>query len=35
MYHALGVPYAGAIHDQLARPHRIVPAGEVVPQLLA
>jgi hypothetical protein len=35
MYHALGVPYADMIHDQLGRPHRIVPAGDPVPHLLA
>lgn len=35
MYHALGVPHDGLIRDPLDRPHRIVPAGEVVPELLA
>lgn len=34
MYHALGVPHDGEVHDQLNRPHRIVPAGEVVRELL-
>jgi hypothetical protein len=34
MYHALGVPHDGEVHDQLNRPHRIVPAGEVVAELL-
>ncbi len=35
MYAALGVPAHHELYDQLARPHRVVPAGEVVPELLA
>lgn len=35
MYHALGVPHDGLIYDPLARPHRIVPVGDVVTDLLA
>jgi hypothetical protein len=35
LYHALGVPHDGLIHDPQDRPHRIVPVGEVVPELLA
>jgi hypothetical protein len=34
MYHALGVPFEHEIYDQLHRPHRVVPAGEVVADLL-
>lgn len=35
LYHTLGVPHDGLIYDPTDRPHRIVPAGEVVPELLA
>ena len=35
MYHALGVPHDGLIYDPLNRPHRTVPVGDVVPELLA
>lgn len=35
MYHALGIPHDTEIHDALKRPHRLVPTGEVVPDLLA
>lgn len=35
IYHALGVPPHGEIYDQLQRPHRVVPAGEVIHDLLA
>ncbi len=34
MYTALGVPPERELYDQLARPHRVVPAGEVVGELL-
>jgi hypothetical protein len=34
MYAALGVPHEYEIYDQLARPHRLVPAGDVVADLL-
>lgn len=34
MYAALGIPHEHAIYDQLSRPHRLVPAGEVVSDLL-
>ena len=34
MYAALGVPHEKEIYDQLNRPHRVVPAGEVIPELL-
>ncbi|MBI1346074.1 DUF1501 domain-containing protein [bacterium] len=34
MYAALGVAPEYEIYDQLARPHRVVPAGEVVADLL-
>jgi hypothetical protein len=35
MYTALGIPPEYEIYDQLARPHRLVPAGDVVADLLA
>jgi len=35
IYHLLGVPHDFELHDQLDRPHRLVPAGNVVPALLA
>ncbi len=35
VYHALGIDPAYELHDQLERPHRLVPAGRVVPDLLA
>lgn len=34
MYAALGIPHEYPIYDQLSRPHRLVPAGEVVADLL-
>ncbi|MDZ4686972.1 MAG: DUF1501 domain-containing protein [Planctomycetaceae bacterium] len=34
MYHALGVPHDGEVRDNLNRPHRIVPIGEPVLELL-
>jgi hypothetical protein len=34
MYQALGVPHDGEVRDQLHRPHRIVPIGEPVHELL-
>jgi uncharacterized protein (DUF1501 family) len=34
MYAALGIPNEYAIYDQLSRPHRVVPAGDVVADLL-
>ncbi len=35
IYHALGVPHDGLIYDPQDRPHRTVPVGDVVPELLA
>ena len=35
IYHALGIPNQHEIYDQLQRPHRVVPAGDVVQELLA
>jgi hypothetical protein len=35
IYQALGIDPAYELHDQLERPHRLVPAGRVVPELLA
>ncbi|GIX03983.1 MAG: hypothetical protein KatS3mg113_0989 [Planctomycetaceae bacterium] len=35
MYACLGVPPDGEIYDPLQRPHRIVPSGEVIQELLA
>jgi len=35
MYTALGIPPEHEIHDQLSRPHRVVPAGDVIADLLA
>jgi hypothetical protein len=34
MYTALGIPPEFEIHDQLSRPHRVVPAGDVIADLL-
>jgi hypothetical protein len=34
IYHALGIPHDGHVLDPLGRPFRIVPTGEVVPELL-
>ncbi len=34
IYNALGINPAYELHDQLKRPHRLVPAGNVVPELL-
>jgi hypothetical protein len=34
MYETLGVPHDGEVRDNLRRPHRIVPLGEPVPELL-
>jgi hypothetical protein len=33
-YTALGIPPEYEIHDQLSRPHRVVPAGDVIADLL-
>ena len=35
MYATLGISAEHEIHDQLGRPHKVVPAGEVVADLLA
>ncbi len=35
VYHALGIDPAYNLHDHLDRPHRLVPAGRIVPELLA
>jgi len=35
IYHALGIDPAYELHDQLERPHRLVPAGNLVSELLA
>jgi hypothetical protein len=35
IYHALGIQPDYELHDAQARPHRLVPAGNVVPALLA
>jgi hypothetical protein len=35
IYHALGIAPEYELHDAQARPHRLVPAGNVVPALLA
>ncbi|MBI3839067.1 MAG: DUF1501 domain-containing protein [Planctomycetia bacterium] len=35
IYHLLGVPNDYELRDQLGRPHRLVPAGNVVPSLIA
>jgi hypothetical protein len=35
IYHLLGISHDRELHDQLDRPHRLVPAGNVVPSLLA
>lgn len=35
MYHALGVPPLHEIYDQVNRPNRVVPSGEVTHELLA
>lgn len=35
IYYALGIPNQHEIYDQLQRPHRVVPAGDVVHELLA
>ncbi|MBX7165858.1 MAG: DUF1501 domain-containing protein [Pirellulales bacterium] len=35
LYHALGIPPELELHDRLDRPHRLVPTGEVVPELLS
>ncbi len=35
IYHLLGIPHDYQLHDQLDRPHRLVPVGNVVPSLLA
>jgi hypothetical protein len=34
IYTALGIPPEFEIHDQLSRPHRVVPAGDVIADLL-
>jgi hypothetical protein len=35
IYHVLGVEHDRLIYDRLARPHRLVPSGDVVGELLA
>jgi hypothetical protein len=35
IYHLLGIAPDSELRDQLDRPHRLVPAGNVVPALLA
>jgi hypothetical protein len=35
IYHCLGIRSDSELHDRLGRPHRLVPAGNVVPALLA
>jgi uncharacterized protein (DUF1501 family) len=35
IYHLLGVAHDRELHDQLDRPHRLVPAGNVVASLLS
>jgi hypothetical protein len=35
IYAALGIPHEHLIYDQLSRPHRLVPAGDVVSDLLS
>lgn len=35
IYHLLGISPASEIHDSLGRPFRLVPAGSLVPELLA
>jgi hypothetical protein len=34
LYHTLGIPAHHDLYDQLQRPHRVVPAGDVVADLL-
>ncbi len=34
LYQALGIPTDTLLHDNLGRPHRLVPIGDVVPELL-
>ena len=35
MYQLLGIDHRQELHDSLGRPHRIVPAGDIVDELLA
>jgi hypothetical protein len=35
IYHLLGIEHDRELHDQLDRPHKLVPAGNIVPELLA
>jgi len=35
IYHMLGIPHDYELRDQLDRPHRLVPSGNVVPSLLS
>lgn len=35
IYHSLGIQHDRMIHDPLDRPHRLVPSGEVIPELLS
>ena len=35
LYHALGIDPSMFIHDQFQRPHRLVPRGDVMGELLA
>ena len=35
IYHLLGIDHRRELHDRFDRPHRIVPKGDVVSELLA
>jgi uncharacterized protein (DUF1501 family) len=35
LYHLLGIPHDGQVHDAFGRPFRIVPSGDVVNDLIA
>ncbi len=35
MYHALGIRHDELLYDRLNRPHRLVPEGDVINDLLA
>ncbi len=35
IYHLLGIPHDLELHDRLGRPHRLVPTGSPVPELMA
>ncbi len=34
LFDCLGISHDGEIHDQLERPYRVVPTGDIQPQLL-